>query len=153
MKKILPLLLCFAVIISAFVGCSSKDNKNAETTTENISQLTTDEAKIKEADAINLIQSYTKEELGLTDEEMKSCSFMVASAGVKENDVNCIKVIATIKQKHVDSDTGKETYTFDTKGEYYISYDGKKVFRKDISTGAYTDMKVKAVPTTVSIDE
>lgn len=150
MKKILPIILCVVVVFSAFmVGCS-KNDESQETIT--VSQMPTDKAKIKEADAINLISSYSNDELGIDDEIRKNedFAFLVAASGVEENGTKCIKVIASIKEKHVDEETGNETFSFDTKGEYYISFDGKKIFRKDMTTGKYIDMKVKDLPTTTT---
>lgn len=156
MKKFLSILLCVVIVASAFVACS-KNGGEDNSTTENPSTtqtITTDEAKIKEADAINLIKSYSAKELGLSDEEMKECSFMVANSGSELDGKFYIKVIATIKTSHKD-ESGNETFTFDNKGEYYISYNGKKILQKDMKAEEekFTEMKVKEVPTTASIDE
>lgn len=163
MKKILPILLCITVIAGAFVGCSGdkKDEKTTATTTTAVTAITTDNAKIKEADAINLIESYSDKELGLTKDVRKECSFMVASDGeaVKYNgkEDNYIKVVAVIKNKHEDEKTKKVTFTFDYKGEYYIRFDGKQILMKDLSAEqdkeVYKELEVKAVPTTTTISD
>lgn len=160
MKKYLSIILCIVVILSAFVACSGKDKgKDNETggtttttTTTTTTALATDAAKIKEADAINLIQSYDAKELGLDKDVIKECSFMVASSGehIYEQKADYIKVIATIKQAHKDAETKEITYTFDTKGEYYIRFDGKQILSKNVETGEYTEMAVKKVPTTTT---
>lgn len=161
MKKFLSIILCVVIVCSAFVACSKNDDKKVDTTTETTqtTQPTTDDAKIKEADAIELIKSYSAKELGLTDKQKKNCSFMVASNGVEIQDEDYIgdyyiKVIATVKNKHVDK-AGKETYTFDNKGEYYISYNGKTILKKDMKSEKekYEKLKVKPVPTTTSVKE
>lgn len=154
MKKYLSIILCIVVILSAFVACSGKDKgKDNETDgTTTTTALATDAAKIKEADAINLIQSYDAKELGLDKDVIKECSFMVASSGehIDEQKADYIKVIATIKQAHEDAETKEVTYTFDTKGEYYIRFDGKQILSKNVETGEYTEMAVKEVPTTTT---
>ena len=152
MKKAIVFIICAAIAICVFSACAKKTEK--ETTTAKASKetsvtaITTDDAVIKDADAINLIESYSDKELGLTKEERKKASFMVASNGVDIEGKNYIEVIATVKNEHKDGD--KTTYTFDNLGVYYISYNGKKIFRKDMKseTAKYIDMKVKAVPTT-----
>lgn len=152
MKKILVLILCIALTVCVFGACAKKDEDKTTTKKASVtsSQMTTDSAVIKEADAINLIQSYSDKELGLTAKDRKKASFMVASNGVAIDKENYIEVIATIKTEHKDGD--KTTYTFDNLGVYYIRYDGKKVMRKDMKSeeAKYIDMKVKAVPTTTA---
>lgn len=153
MKKILPIILCVLIAISVFmVGCSKNQNADDSLSPNQTTAMPTDKAKIKEADAINLISSYSNDELGIDDEIRKNedFAFLVAASGVEESGTKCIKVIASIKEKHVDEETGNETFSFDTKGEYYISFDGKKIFRKDMTTGKYIDMKVKDLPTTTT---
>ena len=151
MKKVLIFILCAAMSICVFSACAKKDDGKTTTakqaTTE---QMTTDSAVIKEADAINLIESYSDKELGLSAEDRKKASFMVASDGVKIEDDYYIEVVATIKTEHKDGE--KTTYTFDHLGIYYIRYDGKKVMRKDMKSeeAKYVDMKIKAVPTTTA---
>ena len=152
MKKILVLILCLSVAFGAFTACSKGETDKKETTTKASNEMTTDSAVIKEADAINLIESYSDKELGVTAKQRKEASFMVASDGTKIDNKNYIQVIATIKEEHKDGD--KVTYTFNNLGEYYIRYDGKKIMRKDMdSTDAkYIDMKIKAVPSTTVVN-
>ena len=151
MKKIILCILCLSMVVCAFGACSKNNDEKTtgikQATTE---EMTTDSAVIKEADAINLIKSYSDDELGLTAEDRKKASFMVASNGVKIEKDNYIEVIATIKNEHKEGE--KITYTFDNLGVYYIRYDGKKVMRKDMKSeeDKYIDMKIKAVPTTTA---
>ena len=151
MKKVLVLFVCIAVALCAMSACSKgASDKNAKETESTSEVMTTDKAVIKEADAINLIMSYSDEELGLTAKQRKKASFMVAGEGTKIDGKNYIEVVATVKKKHKDGD--KVTYTFEHLGVYYISYDGKKVIRKDMESKEpkYIDMKIKAVPTTTA---
>lgn len=126
-KKAISIILCALTVICsiAFASCSKQESK-AETT----SAMATEQAQIKNADAISYIESYSSKELDLTDEVRAKCSFMVASDGEEINGKSYIQVIAAIKKEH-KGDDGQITYTFDTKDEYYISFDGDKVLRKN----------------------
>lgn len=144
MKKIIPIILCVCIVAAGLVACSGtkkEETTTPETTSSNV--ITTDDAKITEADAINYIQSYGAKDLGLKEEEMKDLKFMVANSGEKVEDDYYIKVIATVATEHKDEETGKSTFTFDNKGEYYIRYDAKKVLSRDVKTGEYKELEVK----------
>ena len=153
MKKIFVILICISVVFGVFAACSKDGKEDKSTTVATTQEITTDDAQIAESDAINLIKSYTPEELGLTDKEYKDCSFLVKKSGVKYKDSYYVNVIATIKTEHedtTDADGKKVTsYTFDNKGEYFIRYDGKEILAKN-GDGKYRKLKVKAVPTTTA---
>lgn len=144
-KKAISIILCAFIIICsvAFASCSKQESK-----TETASAVATEKAKIKDADAINYIESYSSKQLGLTEDDRAKCSFMVASDGEEINGKNYIQVIAAIKKEH-KSDDGQATYTFDTKGEYYISFNGDEVLRKD--GNSYT--KLELITTTAKENE
>lgn len=144
-KKVISIILCAFIIICsvAFASCSKQESK-----TETASAVATEKAKIKDADAINYIESYSSKQLGLTENDRAKCSFMVASDGEEINGKSYIQVIAAIKKEH-KSDDGQATYTFDTKGEYYISFDGDEVLRKD--GNSYT--KLELITTTAKENE
>jgi hypothetical protein len=135
------------MIVVVFTACSSKDN-DTQTTTDTNTAITTDNASVTEADAINLIKSYSNEELGITEEQRESCSFMVASSGeyLEDYDANYVKVIVAEKIPSTQESGGEVTYTFDTKGEYYIRFDGKHILTK--KDGEFTELEYKEVPTT-----
>lgn len=135
-KKAISIILCAFIIICsvAFASCSKQESK-----TETASAVATEKAKIKDADAINYIESYSNKQLGLTEDDRAKCSFMVASDGEEINGKSYIQVIAAIKKEH-KSDDGQATYTFDTKGEYYISFNGDEVLRKD--GNSYTKLEL-----------
>lgn len=135
-KKAISIILCAFIIICsvAFASCSKQESK-----TETASAVATEKAKIKDADAISYIESYSSKQLGLTEDDRAKCSFMVASDGEEINGKSYIQVIAAIKKEH-KSDDGQATYTFDTKGEYYISFDGDEVLRKD--GNSYTKLEL-----------
>lgn len=128
-KKTVAIILGACTICSAltFTACSKQDATKEE------SVIVTEKAKIKDADAINYIESYSSKQLGLTDEEKKACSFMVASDGEEIDGKKYIKIIAAIKNEQ-KGDDGKTTYTFDTKGEYFISFNGDEVLKKSGNT-------------------
>ncbi|WP_448919594.1 hypothetical protein [Eubacterium sp.] len=144
-KKATSIILCAFIIICsvAFASCSKQESK-----TETASAVATKKAKIKDADAINYIESYSSKQLGLTEDDRAKCSFMVASDGEEINGKSYIQVIAAIKKEH-KSDDGQATYTFDTKGEYYISFNGDEVLRKD--GNSYT--KLELITTTAKENE
>lgn len=135
-KKAMSIILCAFIIICsvAFASCSKQESK-----TKTASAVATEKAKIKDVDAINYIESYSSKQLGLTEDDRAKCSFMVASDGEEINGKSYIQVIAAIKKEH-KSDDGQATYTFDTKGEYYISFDGDEVLRKD--GNSYTKLEL-----------
>lgn len=135
-KKAISIILCaFIIICSVAFASRSKQESKAGTA----SAVATEKAKIKDADAINYIESYSSKQLGLTEDDRAKCSFMVASDGEEINGKSYIQVIAAIKKEH-KSDDGQATYTFDTKGEYYISFDGDEVLRKD--GNSYTKLEL-----------
>lgn len=135
-KKAMSIILCAFIIICsvAFVSCSKQESK-----AETASAVATEKAKIKDADAINYIESYSSKQLGLTEDDRAKCSFMVASDGEEINGKSYIQVIAAIKKEHKSNDA-QATYTFDTKGEYYISFNGDEVLRKD--GNSYTKLEL-----------
>lgn len=135
-KKVMSIILCAFVIICSvvFTSCSKQESK-PETT----SAVATEKAQIKDADAISYIESYSNKELGLTEDDRAKCSFMVASNGEEINGKSYIQVIAAIKKEH-KGDDGQVTYTFNTKGEYYISFDGDEVLRKN--GNSYTKLEL-----------
>ena len=144
-KKAMSIILCAFIIICsvAFASCSKQESK-----AETASAVATEKAKIKDADAISYIESYSSKQLGLTENDRAKCSFMVASDGEEINGKSYIQVIAAIKKEH-KSDDGQATYTFDTKGEYYISFNGDEVLRKD--GNSYT--KLELITTTAKENE
>lgn len=141
MKKVLAVILSVAVVCFAFAGCSSKDEESTEViTTEAV--VETQDAKIKESDAINFIKdSYTAEELGLADIE-ENYSFMVSGNGIEIDGVKYIRVNANVMTlSDVTADDGGPTYNFRAVGEYFISFDGEKVLMKDRDSGEYIELE------------
>lgn len=132
--------MAVVMVCVCFVSCSSpakEEEKEVNTTA-----VPTEKAKIKESEAIHFIQdAYTAEELGLADID-KNYSFMVASDGVEIDGKNYIKVVANvIVRNDVTSEDGKETFSMETMGEYYISFDAKEVMMKNIETGKFIELE------------
>ena len=160
MKKILAVIICIVICACVFAACSGKqsDAKNGDTTSaavsENVSGEGTTEnpregAVIDGADALNLIQSYSPEELSISKKDKKKASFLLAEQPVEIEGEKYVKLTAAFKKESVDKD-GNTHVTFDHIGEYYISFDGKKMLKKDMSEtekDVYTEMEVKEVPT------
>ena len=130
-KKLITLLICVSVLSSIVVlSACSKQADTTQTEQSTAVQVPTDEAKIKNADAVSYIESYSNKELGLSDDDRARCSFMVASDGEEINGKKYVKVIAAIKHEHKD-DNGKSTFTLETKGEFFISFDSNEVLKKN----------------------
>ena len=124
---------CTICSVLTFTACSKQDATKEE------SIVATEKAKIKDADAINYIESYSSKQLGLTEDDRAKCSFMVASDCEEIDGKKYIKIIAAIKNEQ-KGDDGKTTYTFDTKGEYFISFNGDEVLKK--SGDAYSKLEL-----------
>lgn len=145
MKKIITLIICVSILSSIVVlSACSKQADTTQTEQSTAVQVPTDEAKIKNADAVSYIESYSNKELGLSDDDRARCSFMVASDGEEINGKKYVKVIAAIKHEHTD-DNGKSTFTLETKGEYFISFDSREVLKKN--GDSYTKLPLQSSTT------
>ncbi len=151
MKKLFAVLFAVIIAVTVFAACS----KNAETDedhgnvseTESASVVTTDTAVLSGSKAVDYIKLYTAEELSLSQEDYDNCSYMVASEGQSVEGDYYVKVAVVNKIAHTD-EAGNETYTFDSKGEYFIRYDGKRVLKKDMTSDEpkYDELAVKEIP-------
>lgn len=142
MKKFLAVLLAAVTVACMFVACSKADDKNTTQSTTASVENATDKAKIKDSDAINFIKtSYTKKELGL-DKVKEKYDFMISQNGVKIGKKQYVKVAANIMKKNdTTSKDGKQTYSLTPVGEYYISFDGDEVLKKDLKSGKYKKLE------------
>lgn len=142
MKKFLAVLLAAVTVACMFVACSKADDKNTTQSTTASVENATDKAKIKDSDAINFIKtSYTKKELGL-DKVKEKYDFMISQNGVKIGKKQYVKVAANIMKKNdTTSKDGKQTYSLNPVGEYYISFDGDEVLMKDLKSGKYKKLE------------
>ena len=146
MKKYLTIIVLVCLLLSLFTACTnSTENANEETTEISVSE-TEREIAMTESEAVDYIKSYSAEELSLSQEDYENCNFMINYDGKEIEGERYIEIIAAYKESHTNED-GSESYTFDTKGSYYIRYDGKRVLKKDIDgeTVQYVDMEVKEI--------
>jgi len=81
----------------------------------------TEQAQVKEADAIEVIRGYSNEQLGINKEEY---TFMVAQQAYVIDGEKFVQVIAAEKTENKDG-----TFSITPHGEYYISFDGKTVLK------------------------
>jgi len=136
-KKALALILSAVIIVCAMAGCSAKEEEPSTT-----APITTDSAVIKEADAINLIKTYTAQQLGL-EGSLEDYRIMVGSSGEEVEGKYYIKVIAS----KVSEPGADGTVTIDTYGQYFISYDGTSILNFDETNNTYTPFaEVHSVP-------
>lgn len=144
MKKVLALLSSLVLICCVFVACSSDKNTTDEPNVSVVAGIPTDEAKIKDSEAIDFIKnSYSKEELGL-DKVEENYSFMIANSAEEIDGVKYIKIAANVMSKNDEtSKNGKDTYSLNAVGAYYISFDGETVMTKDLATGEYKKLENK----------
>lgn len=142
-KIIAIAVISVAIVAFAFAGCSDKENSETEISTKTI---TTESAVIKDSDAINLIKTYTAEELKL-DGSLDDYNIMVNNSGQKIDGKYYIKVIAS-KVSEPDADG---TVTIDTYGQYFINYDGSEILIYNEADDTYAPMaEVHEVPVTTT---
>lgn len=141
-KKLLAVSLAVIVVAFAFAGCSG-NSKNDVSTTRTI---TTDAAVIKDADAIELIKTYSAAELGL-EGSVDDYKIMVGGSGEKIDGKYYIKVIAS-KVSEPDS---QGRVNVDTYGQYFINYNGTEILVYNEADGTYTPIAdVHSVPETTT---
>ena len=122
MKKVLALIFTCCVIVGVFTACSSKSDKGNTTSStapaSTVTTIPTKQAKVNDSDAISLIQSYSRKELGLTKDEYDKCTFMVNSSGktVSGKKGYYILVTAGIKKSAGKNDKGQQLTTIDAVG-------------------------------------
>ncbi len=128
-KRIFAVVMTVVVSVFAFVGCSN--NTEDETTASTI--ITTAPAVIKDSDAVDLIKTYTAEELQLNG-SLDDYKIMVNNSGHQIDGKYYIKVIAS-KVSEPDAD-GR--VTIDTYGQYFINYDGSEILIYNETDDTYT---------------
>lgn len=139
--KIITLTLCVVLLVGAFSACTknASNNKTTVSTTESqnkkSNKIDVADAKISENNAIQLVKSYSSEELGLKNKD--DYKFLFSSGGVEIAKEKYVQVIAATVNNE-----DKNAITIDTKGEYYINFDGTKLLVKDMKTGEYKTIKI-----------
>lgn len=146
MKKYLSLLL--AVIIACSLAACSSNSDGEETTADTTvaaedsiapQDESTTEAitKAKANSAMEVIESYTNEELGI-DVDRDDEDFKFAVKDDTMNGEKCYRVDAIYIVENKD-----KTVSFDTKGVFYVSGDLSKAYKKDLSTDKLTELPAK----------
>ncbi len=160
MKKIIAFIICtlFASII--LIACSAGGAADSETkkanssetvnstvsteaasevkdfVTTQIAETPIEKAKISEADASKMVSNLSMEQLGLEGDK-KDYKFMVSTDGKTVDGVDYIEVLAAVvAEKNKD-----DTFSVETKGDYFVSYDGSKVYSRNMLTGELTEIK------------
>lgn len=128
-KRIFAVVMTVVVAVFAFVGCSN----NTEDETISSTTITTAPAVIKDSDAVDLIKTYTAEELQLNG-SLDDYKIMVNNSGHQIDGKYYIKVIAS-KVSEPDAD-GR--VTIDTYGQYFINYDGSEILIYNETDDTYT---------------
>lgn len=150
-KRLFAAFLALMIAVCClFAACSAKKTSDdSVSSSESVSvyrnetYTTTDPAVIKGGDAAELLQSYSTEELGLTESWDKYNSVTVNDSGIKlENtDYDGYYIEIEVSRRY---DNGDGKYLFDTAGKYLISYDGKTLLKYDDKTGECTPIKMKS---------
>ena len=89
---------CFAGLPIPRVPSEIKDGRVYSKNGEDL----TDEAQIKDNEAIDLVKTFSNEKLGLDDETADKCSFLVQKNGEVIDGDNYVKVIAAEKKETDD---------------------------------------------------
>ena len=138
MKRIIAFILLIAAVGLLFAGCGGDENgKNTDSKALVVSDSSVPlkEAALSSADAAAKIQSLSAKKLGLKGEK-GDYKFMVSTKGKLISGLDCFEVIAS-KQTNTNSDG---TMHMETAGQYFLTYDGKKIFRRDLDTGECTEI-------------
>lgn len=156
MKKIVAVLLTVIIVIFSFTACSAASDKSAEVTeptsssdsnaadaadthvdvTYKDSDKDISEASLTESEAVDKIKALSMELLGLEGSK-EDYKFMVATVGKSIEGKDYIEVIAAV----VSEEKEDGTVDIQTKGTYYISYDGEQLMTEDSSTGELREIK------------
>lgn len=95
-----------------------------------------EEAQLSAAEATEKIKGYSAKQLGL-EGKIEDYKFMVATKGKRIDKEEYIEVAAS----KVTAENEDGSVSMETKGTYFIRYDGKQVLRYDLKTGAYSELK------------
>lgn len=159
MKKSIVSIIAIILTFSVFVACSAKtdnsqdtinekttvsENGKVEGTTKIVENLVTtqiakdpiEKAEISGYEATQLISSKDAKVLGL-EGSTKDYRFMLASEGKVIDNINYIEVLAMINGE--ENKDGSLNVT--TAGDYFVSYDGKKILVRDLTTGEFSEIK------------
>lgn len=162
MKKIIISVISILIISVMFAACSQisdntkKTTDNSETTaaaqsdvsadenvpdkenliTTQIAETPLEDADITSAEASEIISGMPLEKLGLEGDK-SDYKFMVSTEGKAIEGTDYIEVIAS----QVSEEKEDGSISMETKGDYFISYDGKKMLKRDTATGDFSELK------------
>ncbi len=138
-KEILVLLALIIAICGVFAACSS-EKESEPAPPEEGEEITLDTAKIKNADCIALIKSYEPSELGLdgTWEDYDFVAHRSDGVYLTDKQYKGYYVCVEVGTKNFNDDG---TFSVDTAGVFYISYDGETLLSYDQESGEYTRIK------------
>lgn len=127
-KIIAIVLMLVAAFAFSFSACS-----------DSTGEITTDDAVIKRADAVDLIKSYSTAQLGLPGEwsDYDFAGYNSSGVKVEDSEYDGYYVEVRIGNK---IDNGDGTFNFDIAGYYLISYDGETILKYDPDNGTYTPL-------------
>lgn len=145
MKKYISLFLVVAIMALICAGCGSDDkstdstpsSKAAGKVAESVSDSSVplEKASISSGDAAEKIKSLSLEKLGLEGKK-EDYKFMVSTKGKLLDGSNCFEVVAS-KQIKTNKDG---TVNMKTMGQYFLTYDGKKIYKRDLNSGEYIEI-------------
>lgn len=162
MKKIIISVIGILLISVVFAACSqiSDDAQNisddSETTaaaqsqtfgdeknsadedliTTQIAETPVEEAEISSSEASEIISEMSLEKLGLEGDK-SDYKFMVSTKGKTIEGTDYIEIIAS----QVSEENEDGSISMETKGDYFISYDGKIMLVRDVKTGTFSELK------------
>lgn len=133
-KKIIAVVLSVCVIAGLAITLSSCSSKEETTTV-----ITTDNAVVKKADCLEVIKSYTTEELGLegTWDDYNFVGHVPDGVEIKDGTHDGYYIEVKVGNKTQNEDG---TNKIEISGDYFISFDGKTILSYDASTGVYTPL-------------
>lgn len=159
MKKITAVLLSVLISALLFTACSASDDTQTTTSADTLTTASDDsgsdtsgasdvdvtyadsdkdisEASLTESEAVDKVKALSAEQLGLEGSK-DDYKFMVGTVGKLIDGKDYIEVIAAF----VSEENEDGTVDIDTKGTYYISYDGEELLIKDSSTGELREIE------------
>lgn len=151
MKKTTAVLFMAIIVILSFTACSAvsdtEETSSSDSSTAASADSHTDvtykdsdkdisEASLTESEAVDKIKALSMELLGLEGSK-EDYKFMVATVGKSIEGKDYIEVIAAV----VSEEKEDGTVDIQTKGTYYISYDGEQLMTEDSSTGELREIK------------
>ncbi|MCD7722840.1 MAG: hypothetical protein LUH82_02655 [Clostridiales bacterium] len=126
LKRAFAILAGAFMLVAVFAACSSAQD-----------------TEITASDAVNLIKTYTAEELGV-DGELDDYSVLSSSDQEVDGESYYKIAIAIVSEPEEDGSVDLDIHAI-----FYVSYDGETILAYDEETGEYTEFEdVHEVPTT-----